>query len=172
MDGDAESFWALVGPHERTIYAATLGVLGIHDRALEATQETMLRAWSSLSSLRSPEEVSSWLYMLARQVSLEVQRRSERANRGGKRREAEITSVPDLLIREDEFRMLEKSLEALPEAHRTVLAMKYLQGLRAPAIAEVLGIKPEEARARLIEARKNLRRRLEGSHAPAKEENP
>jgi RNA polymerase sigma-70 factor, ECF subfamily len=77
--GDGAAFAQLVEPHGRPLHAHCYRMLGsVHD-AEDAVQETLLRAWRSLSSFQGRSSFRSWLYTIATNVCLRgIERRSGR----------------------------------------------------------------------------------------------
>ncbi len=77
--GDQAAFAELVGPHRRPVHAHCYRMLGSLQDAEDAVQETLLRAWRSLSSFQGRSSLRSWLYSIATNVSLRaIERRPSR----------------------------------------------------------------------------------------------
>ena len=58
--GDEEAFEALVRSREREVYRTALRMLGSEDDALDASQETFIRAYRSLKSFRGEASFKTW----------------------------------------------------------------------------------------------------------------
>ncbi len=77
--GDQAAFAELVGPHRRPLHAHCYRMLGSLQDAEDAVQETLLRAWRSLSSFQGRSSLRSGLYSIATNVSLRaIERRPSR----------------------------------------------------------------------------------------------
>ena len=161
VQGDANAFWQLVRPHERLLFSVAFGVVRDGDEAQDVVQDTYLRAFSTLGSLREPGKIGGWLVAMARNIAFEHVRKNDRQHRTHSAyRHPEIVPVSDLLIAEEESAALDAAFKHLPEVHRVVLSLKYMNNLSCKEIAEALGIGVEAAKSRLFEARKALRARL------------
>jgi RNA polymerase sigma-70 factor (ECF subfamily) len=169
LAGDAESFWKLVKPHERTIFATALGVVRDAERAEDVLHETYLRAFRTLGGLRTPSKLAGWLHAMARNIAHETIRRSQREERAISEAPVAPPVVPvtELWVREEELALLERCLGELPEQHRVVLGLKYMQNMSCRDIAETLDIGVEATKSRLFEARKALLRRMKAAERQA-----
>lgn len=160
--GDANAFWQLVSPFRRLVYSVAWGVLRDEERTEDVVQDTWVRAWTALGSLQSPQKLSGWLFMMARNVAYEQVRQSDRQARVVERSEEPASGpVGDSLETDEQILLMRVALAQLPEQHRLVLAMKYLEGASCKEIADRLEIGTEAAKSRLFEARKLLRNRME-----------
>src|SRR5262245_25301793 len=63
-DGDREAFAALAERVVDRLFATARAVLRDADRAEDAAQETLLRCWRDLPSLRDPDRFEPWLRRL------------------------------------------------------------------------------------------------------------
>ncbi len=159
--GTPDAFWSLVQPHERMVNAVAIGIMRDTERAHDVVQDTWIRAFSTIGNLRDGSRVGAWLATMARHVASEHIRRNDRQIRQAQQTPtANVVSVPDLLIHEEELQQLNRHLEQLPESYRVILSMKYMANLSCKDIAEALGIGVEAAKSRLFEARRTLRVRM------------
>lgn len=161
LRGEAEAFWELIRPWERLIYAVAIGVVKDREKAEDVVQDTYVRAFSTLGNLRTPSKLSGWLYSMARNIAYEHLRKTSRQRQiAEKAPTPEVVPISSLMIKEEESQLLDRCLNELPEAHRVVLGLKYMNNLACKEIAETLGIGLEAAKSRLFEARRALRARM------------
>jgi len=135
LDGHPDDFRHLVRRYQPVLLAHLAGRLGNRDRAEEAAQETLVRAYFKMDKLRKPESFFAWLLGIADLVAKEQQRKeSIRRRRESVRAAAEEAPEPEL---SQDF-ALEAAITALPEAYRTVILLRYYGGLLCAGIAEQL----------------------------------
>lgn len=75
----------------------------------------------------------------------------------------------DALVREEDLKELRALLLELPDDTREMLALRYGDGLRHGAIAELFGMEVSAVKQRFSRALKALRARLQGEEPPARE---
>ncbi len=129
--------------------------------AEDLVQETFLRAWKVMDSLKDPDAVKSWLFTIYRR---------ENARRFEKIRPV-TSSIDEVNIDqyaqlEDDFAKTEvialrKSLKDLPEEYLEPLLLQVLGGYTCNEIGEIMGIKSGAVMTRVFRARKKLRAMLE-----------
>lgn len=135
-------------------YAAWLS----RDRAIaeDVVQESLLRAWKSLDSLRDEVAAKSWLLTIVRRENA----------RYFERRRLETVDVDDLtpsqaaiLAHEpdDEVGDLRQAIYALEDDYREPLVLQVLMGLSTNEIAEQMGLTQGAVLTRLHRARARLR---------------
>lgn len=135
-------------------YAAWLS----RDRAIaeDVVQESLLRAWKSLDSLRDEVAAKSWLLTIVRRENA----------RYFERRRLETVDVDDLtpsqaaiLAHEpdDEVGDLRQAIYALDDDYREPLVLQVLMGLSTNEIAERMGLTQGAVLTRLHRARAKLR---------------
>lgn len=144
------------------------GYLGRLDEAEDAVQDISVKV---LRAPGVPDAFRPWLYRIARNHCLNVIRTH------GRRREAAGSALdsqlPDVLtgqltrLANDEVRAkLIQLIHDLPETHRELLRLRYVEGLPRSEIAEVLEVPESLVKSRLFETLKRLRdqaARLDGS---------
>ena len=133
LDGHPDDYRHLVRQYQPVLMAHLAGKLGGRDRAEEAAQETLVRAYFNMDRLKKPESFFSWLLGIADNVAKEQQRKEHiRRQCESVRTFCEETPEPEL----SQDYALEAAVAALPEAYRKVILLRYYGGLSCSGIAE------------------------------------
>jgi RNA polymerase sigma-70 factor (ECF subfamily) len=137
LDGHPDDFRYLVQRYQSMLIANLTGQLGSYDRAEEATQETLVRAYFHLNRLKKPNSFFSWLLGISNRVAKE-QRRKEKSWL----RRVSSHSLPEEAPagKESQHADLQKALSALPENYRQVILLRYYGERSCRQIAEQLEI--------------------------------
>ncbi|MGB8860785.1 MAG: sigma-70 family RNA polymerase sigma factor [Ilumatobacteraceae bacterium] len=162
--GDHAAFDVLYRRHARSVAVVVASrVSGQEDKA-DAVQETFLRAWKRLDTLRDPEQFLPWLYAIARNMATSTGR--------SKTRGATVELIPDaaaaptsvgpeeLAELADLSRAAAGALVVLSHRDATVITMATSLGFGPAEIAAALGISEGNAAVILHRARARLRREL------------
>jgi len=135
LDGHPDDFRHLVRRYQPVLLAHLAGKLGSRDRAEEAAQETLVRAYFKMDTLRKPESFFAWLLGIADLVAKE-QHRNEMIRRQRESVRARAEGAPEPELSQDFS--LEAAVATLPEAYRTVILLRYYGGLSCAGIAAQL----------------------------------
>ncbi|MGA9148826.1 MAG: sigma-70 family RNA polymerase sigma factor, partial [Candidatus Nanopelagicales bacterium] len=147
------------------LYTYASGLLGDRQLAADVVHDTILVAYERCGQLREPAKLTAWLYAICRNECRRLQRNS--------RRESLIDEVPvavevaasateasadfgDDIDAQEARWLVESSLPALSSGDREVLELSLRHGLDAAAVAKVLGVSVNNARARMSRARSVL----------------
>jgi RNA polymerase sigma-70 factor (ECF subfamily) len=156
-------FRHLVGRHEASLVAFLLGRLSDRDEAVEAAQETMVRAYFALPKLKKPEAFSSWLLGIADHVAKESMRRKRRSPRldgdtvlDSVAARAETDRSPDST--------LARAVAGLPEEQRNVILLRFYGNQSCDEIGRHLGVSLGTVTSRLSRAYSRLREVLRDHH--------
>lgn len=122
----------------------------------EAVQETFVLAWRRLDALRDPAALAPWLFAIARNVA------ADRHGARARRREERLGDAPPWAAKPEggEGELRERvlaHLRSLPEAYRETLALRLVEGLTGPEIAELTGLTPASVRVNLCRGMDLLR---------------
>jgi RNA polymerase sigma-70 factor (ECF subfamily) len=127
--------------------------------AEDLLQETWLRVVRARASYDPTRPFASWLFQIANNLCRDRGRR-RRVEAGGKeamrehvRADGGRLAPPPLDLRLD----VHRRLQALSDAHREVLVLRYYHQLQEPEIAEILGIPRGTVKSRLHHAVRALR---------------
>ena len=159
--GDRDAFAALAGSVVDRLYATAVLILHDHALAEDATQETIVRAWRDLPSLRDPDRFYAWMRRLLTNVCADEGRRQ-------RRRGAETTLLPihepaigdssEALVSQD---ALERAFRRLSGEQRAVVVLHYYEGLSQREVADAMGLPLGTVKSRLFHATRALRAALE-----------
>lgn len=158
--GDHEAFEVLASASADRLFAIARLILRDIDRAQDAVQETLVRAWRELPGLRDPDRFGAWLHRLIVNACAD-QGRSERRWSAQIRAIREPEPADDaagLLADRDQ---LERGFRRLKPDQRAVVVLHFYLGLPVPEIADTLGIPLGTAKSRLHYAIEALRAALE-----------
>lgn len=160
--GSSDAFGELVdryrGPVVRLAYRLTHDA----DEAKDIAQDAFLRAYRRLPEFHPDRPFARWLFVIARNASLDAIRRRRRAalfaaREDGPRAEA---GPEELALRNDEATRVHAALESLPPKYRDVLELYYISGLRYREIALALGIPIGTVKTYISRAKRRLRDEL------------
>ncbi len=162
--GDPDAWDTLFRRYQLPLYSYVTDLIRDPQSALDLVQEVFLRAVRHLDSLREDARFGSWLFGIAHQQVIQFWRRRGRQPLATEPvPEDSEASDPepglDLMRREDGSRLL-AALDALPEAHRGVLLLHYLEDFPLAEIAVITGVPLGTVKSRLHHARRALREGL------------
>ena len=135
LDGHPDDFRYLVRRYQAALLANLAGKLGDKDRAEEAAQETLVRAYFNMDKLKKPEAFFSWLLGIADLVAKE-QFRKEQLQRRREMVRSFSQEAPPTELSQDYA--LETAIAELPEAYRKIILLRYYGGHSCNQIAEQL----------------------------------
>jgi len=166
VSGQSSQFEILVGNYQQRIYATLLGMLGSPQDAEDVTQETFITAFRKLDQFERRSSFYTWLYRIAFNAAIDLQRRKKRAKKqfvGSNN--VDITQAADLhaesaasvVIAKETATQVQLALSRLDEERRNIIVLRDLQGVDYAEIASMLDIPIGTVRSRLHRARIELR---------------
>jgi RNA polymerase sigma-70 factor (ECF subfamily) len=160
--GDHDAFTLLVAGTINGLFATARLILRSDDRAEDAVQDALLRAWLGLPGLHDPDRFEAWVRRLLVHACYRAARH-ERARQLVEIRPLvlEGPAIPDgtrLLVNRD---LLERGFRRLAPEQRAVLVVHYYLDLSDAEAAEVLGIPIGTMKSRLNRATSALRAALD-----------
>ena len=167
--GQREAFDLLAATLVDRLYAIARLVLRDSDRAEDAVQETLVRCWRDLPSLREVVKFDAWLRrLLMRAITDEFRRaRSHRASIAVLRFEPTTADASsDVVVREQ----LDTGFRRLSIEHRAIVVLRLYLGLSIEESAVALGIPVGTAKSRLHYATEAMRLALEADAQPPSRE--
>ena len=139
-----QGFDTLVRLYGEPIYWQIRKMVGSHEDANDLLQNCFLRVWNNLHSFRGDAKLSTWLYKIAVNESInflnkERQRRNLTAGEGDEDYILEKIESDPYFDGDDLQKALQKAIASLPEKQRLVFNMRYYDELKYEEISEILG---------------------------------
>jgi RNA polymerase sigma-70 factor (ECF subfamily) len=165
--GDLPSFNVLVSRHERPVYGLCLRMLRISADAEDATQDSFIKAWTSLNTFRGGL-VRPWLFRIAANTCYDMLRSRGRRSAGSLEGESfEREPVwssqvepedPEMQANKKELgTVLERALAQLPDDQRLIVLLVDLYGYDYEEAAAISGTAIGTVKSRLSRGRGRLR---------------
>ena len=165
--GDADAFRLIFERYSRPVISFIYDM--VDDRALaeELTQETFVRAFRAIHTMRAETKLSTWLFGIARNVARESLRARARANRHVDLADKSVMDLSDDkpvpvegLLSKELNEVVRRSLAALDEDKRLVFTLKVLHQCSYEEIAAITGFSLAKLKTDLHRARVEMRKRI------------
>ena len=140
---------------EGRLYRVAQAILWREADCLDAVQEAVFRGWLKKDKLSDPERLETWLVRI---LVNECKDALRRRRRDPVALEADV-GREDRLCEDLQLRL---ALRQLPEKYRLPLVLHHLEGYPLEDVARALGITRSLAMSRLHQARRALRKLLDG----------
>ena len=165
--GDHDAFAELAGAAISHLDATAWLLLRDTERAMDAVQNTLVRAWRDLPTLRDPDRFDAWLHRLLVHACIDEMRRGRRY-----RLDVDIADASDIPFTTDAATMiadrdeLERGFRRLGPEERAVLVLHHYLDLPLPEVAATLRIPLGTAKSRLYRGLRTMRAALDADARP------
>jgi RNA polymerase sigma-70 factor (ECF subfamily) len=169
--GDTRAFEPIMRRYNRRLFRIARAVMRNDAEAEDVVQETFLAMFARIGQYSGEHPFGAWLTRITLNQAASRLRRGRRVQRlmlgqAGQDWKAggEPGTSPEEMVAERQLRTaLEKAIDGLEPAHRTVLVMRDVEDMSSAAVAACLGISEGAARVRLHRARERLRKSIEST---------
>lgn len=152
--GNKEAFVRLIQACELSMYRVAKSMVRSDETVADVMQETILKAYDAIGSLREPKYFKTWLIRILINQCQQVLRH-----------DAKVVPLGDWMDQigdEPSYDHLdiEEALHALKEEHRVAISLFYLEDMLIKDIAALLEVPEGTVKSRLSVARKQLKELL------------
>ncbi len=171
LEGDDNAFSVLVRKYQKQVHALAWRKIGDFHIAEEITQDTFLKAYKRLATLKEPQRFVSWLYVIAanrcsswlRKKRLWTQPIEELEETDNEQYQTStysgyIAAENERTTTEAQRDVVKKLLAKLQESERTIITLHYFGEMSCTEIATFLGVSANTIKSRLRRARQRLKR--------------
>jgi RNA polymerase sigma-70 factor, ECF subfamily len=180
LGGERGAFDELIRRYQRQAVAVSYRLLGNTQDALEVTQDSFLKAFTSLGSLQKPDAFGGWLMRIVSNLSLNYRRsrkvrsqlplddllgasnpqQTDSSTGGGSEWMARDDDPAHALSSKEMGQRLQEALAELPEKQRLAIVLFTIQEMPQKDVAEALGCSVEAVKWHVFQGRKKLKELL------------
>ena len=172
--GDTRAFEAIMRRHNQLLFRTARSVLKSDSETEDAVQEAYLRAWRAIGTFRDDAQLSPWLVRIVINEALgRLRRRGAQVIQLDGAHVADVDPDPASAVADDpdlqperlamreELRLLmERRIDRLPDAYRTVFMLRAVEEMSVAQTAIALELPEATVRTRFFRARSLLREGL------------
>lgn len=121
--------------------------------SLDIIQESIIKALTSIESLKEIEKVKSWFYKIVIRTSIDYIRKNKKYN--------DMIDISEIINngKSDEYKDLDlyKALDELDETYKAIIILRYFEDMKINDIADILDENPNTVKTRLYAGLKKLK---------------
>jgi RNA polymerase sigma-70 factor, ECF subfamily len=152
LKGDTEAFNLLVHQWEKPIYNFIFRLIGDREEAMDLSQESFMKAFRELPTLKDRDRFSAWLYRIAHNTCY------SRLRKDIGKTFVELSPETKAARPSVESRLaVEKALLQLPDEQREAVVLKVFHELKFEEIAQIQGAPVSTVKSRLYMGFEKLR---------------
>jgi len=176
--GEEAAVRAIIRHNNRRLFRVARAIVRDDSEAEDVVQESYVRAFTRLGDFRGESSLSTWLTRIViNEAYGRLRRRRATVDwttvEAVPTIEAQIIPFPSpqldperTMAQHEISRLLERAIDALPDAFRVVLVARLIEEMSVEETAKLLSLRPETVKTRLHRARALLRADLERSVGP------
>ena len=168
LAGDEPAFSILVRKYQKQIHGLVWQKIGDFHLAEEITQDTFLKAYQKLATLKDPTRFSRWISVIANRCCIEWIRKKRIQTQPLEAREetviqqdaysSYVVEERERTIEASQREAVKKLLAKLSEDERTVITLHYFSEMTCEEIGDFLGVSTNTIKSRLRRAQQRLKR--------------
>jgi len=160
IHGDTEAFEMVIRKMSRPLFAIAFGALQNREEAEDVVQDAFVKAWKSRWQVRIPQRLSAWIAMIVRNRAHDILMRRRNVPLEEQFNEINSIQAQFWLADAERYQQVYGALATLPELHRSVIALRYLEEMDYSSIEQTLGLSNGALRGILGRALAAMRKRL------------
>lgn len=167
QEGNARAFEELVRRHQGRVYAVAYRITLNREDALDAAQESLVKAFQKIHAWQPTSGFVPWLMRLTTNHAIDLVRKRNRRRHESLDDEAQTSGRTahdthasrdtEQQVRAEEIdQRVNRALSVLSVTQRAVFAMRHYEGLQLNEIAEVIGCTVGSVKVHLFRALKKM----------------
>lgn len=137
-----KAFERIVREYGEQLYWQVRRIVLTHDDADDVLQNVFLKAWTHIDDFHGQSKLSTWLYRIAVNESIDFMRRQK--NQQQISADDSDLGVANMLVADNYFdgdetqALLQEAIAQLPDVQRTVFNLRYFDDMKYSEISEIL----------------------------------
>ena len=137
-----KAFERVVREYSEQLYWQARRIVLTHDDADDVIQNVFLKAWTHLDDFHQDSRLSTWLYRITINESVDFVRRKK--NQSVVSTDQEETGIANMLLADNYFdgdetqALLQEAIAQLPDVQRTVFNLRYYDDMKYSEISKIL----------------------------------
>ena len=172
LDGDRNAFNELVDRYSDMVFRVCYGFVKNPEEAEDITQDVFLTVYKNLGTFKRGSKLSTWIYRIAVNRSLNHIRKTKRAklfslftkdSEDAERKEAVLTDTTPAdrkIISKERLAIIQKALNSLPDNQRTAFTLHNIEGFSYEDIAGIMECSVSAVESRIHRAKMSLQKKL------------
>jgi RNA polymerase sigma-70 factor (ECF subfamily) len=165
LEGDLSAYGVLMARYRDSFGRYAFHMLGNHEDAQEAMQDSFIRAHRALKDCRQPDRFGAWLFRIVVNRCRTVRRRLLRDRNFGGDLPDEIPSTDPAPASFEWREEIGRALARLRPHYREAFLLRYVEGLDYAEMSRMTGAREAALRMRVKRAGDQLRELLRDIHA-------
>ncbi len=167
LTGDETAFAELVNKYQKPVHALAWRKIGDFHIAEDITQDTFLKVYQRLHTLKDPHQFSGWIYVITANLCATWLRKKRIQTQPLEGTEAtmiqedaysrHVTEERSRTAVEVQREVVKRLLAKLQESERTVMTLYYFGEMKVEEISRFLGVSASTIKSRLRRARHRLK---------------
>lgn len=158
QSGDRDALIALLREIETHVYRTAFYILNHEQDAMDAAQEALIRIYTKIDSYEEKAQFKTWVQRIVTNICIDKFRRAKPTVSID---EHDMVFPTDNNVEEEVLasyaaKDIREAIHQLPEHHRTVVVLRYLQDFSYTEIADSLGLPLNTVKSYLFRARRQL----------------
>ena len=178
--GDEAAFGEIVTTYERLVFSTLKSKVMSAEDAMDLSQEVFIKIWRALPNWRGDCKLSTWIYKVCVNTSLDFLRRSpdvetistspdDEDDRPFEVADDSIAASPERQAEQNETTAaVRRAIASLPDDQRQVIMLRDIEGFSYDEISEMLSLGIGTVKSRINRARMRLKALLESDLAVRK----
>lgn len=174
--GDEAAFQEIVQRYRSQIINFIYRMINDYDRAIDLSQETFLRIYTSANRYQATYSFSTYIYRIAANLAISELRQRKRHRwisffspfRGKDDEQEQEMDFPaqaplqdEVMIDTERRKAVTTAIQSLPEKYRLTLVMRDVEGLSYEQIVDITGLSEGTVKSRINRARNLLKDKLQ-----------